>query len=306
MKMSRWRCMPGLAFVIVVGVAGCSASGQGTAETSLAGEGDQSDLERLLQEFSEVTEAAEEASAVLVEERVAACMQAEGFDYVPAPHVPARMNPADLGVLPGTREFAEQYGYGIATDPWGRLESASPTPAADPNAEMLSTMSPAEVEAYYAALYGTSGPDEPYNWRTGGCAGGAEHEVNGVVPGLDDDALADLQEELVTVLSITSDPSLESLAGEWAQCMSDAGHPGFTSVDEPAAQIAKQAAETPDHEDLAEEEKALATADFDCRSEVGYAKALRAVQVERQNEFYAANRTEFEAWLDVLRERAAG
>ena len=46
----------------------------------------------------------------------------------------------------------------------------------------------------------------------------------------------------------------------------------------------------------------MATSDLECRESVGYTQALREIQVERQEEFYAANRAELEAWRDGLRE----
>ena len=289
--------------LVVVGLAGCSGRPEPEPAQPTLGAYEQTDLEALLYEIGTVWEGQEAESFVLVEEAIATCMRDEGFEYQPQAAPPAQMNPADLGALPGTREFAEQYGYGITTDPWqAQLDDVSG--ATDPNGDMLGAMTEAEVTAYYAALYGTETSEE-YDWRSGGCAGRADHEVNGTVPGLDDDALATLMSELTEVLSVTYDASLEPLVGRWAECMSEAGYPGLTSVDQPAAEIAGRQMSGGDPDELARDEIEMATADVECRGDVGYTQALREIQVERQEEFYAANRAELEAWRDGLRERAA-
>ncbi len=287
--------------MLVVALAtACSAPSRPGAPAPTLGGYEQTDLEALLYDIGTVWEGQEAENFVLVEEAIAACMRDEGFEYQPQAAPPAQMNPADLGALPGTREFAEQYGYGITTDPWqAQLDDASG--ATDPNAETLGAMTEAELTEYYAALYGTDTSEE-HDWRSGGCAGRADHEVNGTVPGLDSDALATLMSELTEVLSVTSDPSLEPLVGRWAECMSEAGYPGLTSVDQPAAEIAGRQMSGGDPDELARDEIEMATTDLECRESVGYTQALREIQVERQEEFYAANRAELEAWRDGLRE----
>ena len=76
----------------------------------------------------------------------------------------------------------------------------------------------------------------------------------------------------------------------------------MTTVDQPAAEIAGRQMSGGDPEELATDEIEMATADLQCRESVGYTQALREIQVERQEEFYAANRAELEAWRDGLRE----
>ena len=302
MVISGYSARTLVLLAVLAALAGCtSRPGPEPAQPTL-GAYEQTDLEALLYEIGTVWEGQEAEDFVLVEEAIAACMRAEGFEYQPQAAPPAQMNPADLGALPGTREFAEQYGYGITTDPWqAQLDDVSG--ATDPNAEMLGAMTEAEITEYYAALYGTDASEE-YDWRSGGCAGRADHEVNGTVPGLDDDALAILMGELTEVLSVTSDASLEPLVGRWAECMSEAGYPGLTSVDQPAAEIAGRQKSGGDPDELAKDEIEMATADLECRESVGYTQALREIQVERQEDFSAANRAELEAWRDGLRELA--
>ena len=259
-----------------------------------------------MREISLDSEGQEAARADSVEEHIAACMAAEGFQYTPLSTTPIPVvNPADAGALPGSIEFAEQFGYGITTSPWMSPGGASVEPE-DPNLTLVGAMSASEMREYYAALYGTSAPDEPYDWRTGGCAGAADHEVNDTIPGLDSEAFVALREELVRVLLITNDPSLEPLVEDWVGCMSEAGHPGLTAVEEPAAAIAAESATTPvdDLWALSEREIEVATADARCRSQVGYDRALRAVQVRRQEEFYGAHRAELEAWREAVHEQA--
>lgn len=303
---TRWVRPPLLALSAALVLGGCS---QGTgAPARDPGYDDPTALEALLREISLASEGQEAVMVDMVEERIAACMASEGFEYVPAPMASTSVvDPADAGALPGTLEFAEQYGYGITTDPWGFDEGSESVGTNDPNAAIIDAMSASEVEEYYAALYGSSTADEPYDWRTAGCAGAAQHEVYDTVEGLDSGEYVALREELVRVLSVASDPSLAPLVEDWAGCMSENGHPGFTEVEEPAAAIAQESASLPaeELEGLTQREIEVATADARCRAEVGYDVALREVQVERQEEFYDAHRTELETWRDAVQEQAA-
>lgn len=105
--------------------------------------------------------------------------------------------------------------------------------------------------------------------------------------------------------AITSDPEVVATLADWADCMADAGHPGYRTPEEPRLRVAEQLAaledlttyesvdltdtrQDPDAFDRAVEsertarlralradEIALATADYTCRDESGYQAGRR-------------------------------
>src|SRR5690606_1253298 len=84
-----------------------------------------------------------------VEETVASCMADEGFEYTPVEY--------DMGTTIvtededwNTEEWAQQYGYGVTTDPWSAQEEEVAEPEeewVDPNDEYVNGMSASEQEA---------------------------------------------------------------------------------------------------------------------------------------------------------------
>src|SRR5690606_2364200 len=141
-----------------------------------------------------------------------------GFEYTPVDW--SAMNGGsfssdELDVQWGTLEFAEQYGYGATTDPWGNQGEEVVDPGAeqeqfvDPNQEYVDSMSETEASAYYAALYGeqpefdeNADPEAEieteYSWEDAGCQGKASHEVYEVGTGMDDERFTALQDEMST------------------------------------------------------------------------------------------------------------
>lgn len=82
-----------------------------------------------------------------VESDIAACMKAQGFDYTPVDAVAARAALTGKSNL-SDEDFTKQFGYGIATL-YGRG-----TAQTDPNARIKQSLSPADRQAYDAALSG--------------------------------------------------------------------------------------------------------------------------------------------------------
>jgi hypothetical protein len=87
------------------------------------------------------------AASGKVENSIAACMKAEGFDYVPVDPV------AQQAALTGRanmsdEEYEKQFGYGITTL-YGRA-----TPQSDPNAKIRAQLGAADRSAYDRALSG--------------------------------------------------------------------------------------------------------------------------------------------------------
>ncbi|QJU53499.1 OmpH family outer membrane protein [Herbiconiux sp. KACC 21604] len=54
-----------------------------------------------------------------VQDAVAAYMKEQGFEYVPDTASVTMYSESSLDVEWGSAEFAERYGYGISTDPFG-------------------------------------------------------------------------------------------------------------------------------------------------------------------------------------------
>lgn len=103
-----------------------------------------------------------------VQEDIAACMAAEGFEYIPI-DVAAQQAFFDEQLEGdeawGSAEWTAKYGFGISTQRFSQaqvgpdlvghnyltFEDEGPP---DPNREYVESLSPGESEAYYAALYG--------------------------------------------------------------------------------------------------------------------------------------------------------
>ncbi len=106
------------------------------------------------------------------EEKIAACMRAEGFEYTPIDYSQFEEFSLEDEELPwGSKAWVDKYGFGISTQ-WFSQDSVGPNlvghnypefgpdSSSDPNEEYLNTLSEGEQQAYYAALYGNDdGPE---------------------------------------------------------------------------------------------------------------------------------------------------
>lgn len=248
-----------------------------------------------------------------MQESIAACMAEAGFEY--------RL---DLGSLmaveiddAGSRERAAEWGWGLTThDP---ASTTVTTPADDPNAELLATMSPAEVQAWDEALFGdmaeVSGDGE--DWAAhAGCAGRAHLELQAAGGRADPtyEALA-AEIERIDAEVVPNDPAVAAADAEYAGCMADAGFPGLTDgrgawewwFAEVQARESELAGGGPGIDaalldaaylEWADEERALAVADWDCRDEIGYDAVVARVRNAAQAEYVEAHRDELDAWAE--------
>lgn len=181
-----------------------------------------------------------------MERLVASCMAAEGFDYTPVDYSEAEFDlGGTLDLQPGSAEFAEQYGYGITTDPF----TSGDTEVTDPNEAYVAAMSPAEQDAYLTALYGAGYADagatgedealEDYDWEQAGCTGRAQHEV--MSSGIQDEAFSALQADMLQMLAdADADPRLTQVTTDWSACMLDAGFDGLATVADGEATISAE------------------------------------------------------------------
>lgn len=317
-----------VALVLLLLTAGCSqepdaalpTTEPGPAEVYLeAGTGYSSD------EAPELT--------VRFEELIAACMQEQGFEYVPDVDAHVLVDDAEIEPPPGTRAFAEQFGYGFAAAPEGMRVSGS---SAGPNQVITDAMSPEEYDAYTRALMGdaiadataagegsggggSDGGGSDGETELGGCYRGARNEVYGDRE--QDHIRAGLEDEIARIDAevAPTDPHVMAAAAEWSECMSDAGHPGYAAP--PDAEEAAWAAWLALNEgiaadpalgtagpdggiagegDLATREASLATADFDCRIEAEYDAVWQEARDRLQQEYVDAHRAELDAWVEEL------
>lgn len=297
------------------------AGGNGLAGTTVVRAGDdQSDLDE---------------SNRTMENLVAACMSEQGFDYTPSGNSGISVSTTDgdeLDVEWGSREFAEKYGYGISTDPWG-MESAQSAAdgavAGDPNEELLASMSDTERAAFETALYGAPredvarlsvgvvGGEDEYDWRNAGCLGAAQHEVYSAEGPAEDDArFAALQEEIAAFWQSAETASERvSLEAEFAACMADAGFASVTSKQEAMQPIltayqellatgdgTRSGVDTTKLDEFRAGEIEQAVADWTCADDIDYEARLSTSSHRLQQEFVDQHKPELEAWVEAATE----
>ena len=158
------------------------------------------------------------AASAKVQNSIAACMKAQGFDYVPVDSV------AQQAALVGKpnmsdAEFEQQFGYGITTL-YGRASAQT-----DPNASIREGLGQADQAAYDRALSGGK-PDETFAHavdsgdfsQLGGCTKKATDQAFGGTA-----LLQTLQRKLDELDdSILADQRMVRAQEAWRACMKDA------------------------------------------------------------------------------------
>lgn len=133
---------PIAAAVLTLGVALIVGCGGGDEQTASFPSGGGSVEDQL--GFGRVDSPEAQAKA---ENAIAACMRAQGFEYIPVDPVAAQAALTGKSNL-NDEDFDRQFGYGIATL-YGRG-----TPQSDPNARISQNLSGADLRAYDGALSG--------------------------------------------------------------------------------------------------------------------------------------------------------
>lgn len=258
-------------------------------------------------------------AATRMEELIAACMSEQGFEYVPSTSGYQFVDTAAFDPPPGTREFAEQYGYGFATLPEGTYVSSEP--GTNPNDAIMGAMSQEELAAYTRALLGDDAADGASDGEVelGGCTRSARNEVWGDRD--TDPVRADLEDEIARIDAEAApmDPAVAAAASQWSECMSDAGYPGYAAP--PDAEQEAWGAWTAFNDsiaadptlgevaddglivgqaDLAAQEVALAAADWKCRAAADYDAVWSDARDRLQQDYVDAHRAELDAWLDTF------
>lgn len=323
--MRRGAVLVGLVgLVLVVTTAGCSRGAAPDPSPTTAPGPAEAYLDTAL---GVTRESAAEAS-LRMEESIATCMSKEGFDYVPDASGYHLVDTEGWDPPPGTREFAERYGYGYASVPEGARSVSTSGP--NTNEAMVAAMSPQEQEEYERALWGAAtdpaGDDgssgEP---ALGGCFLAARDEVWGsretdqVRAGLEDDI------ERIDKEAAPMDPAVQKAAADWSACMAEAGQPGYATPSDaqdeawdrwmalndaigadPSLGEVTETGDVAGQAELAAQEAAVATADWDCRADVGYDTAWRATRDRLQQEYVDAHRAELDAWVASFSRTPAG
>jgi hypothetical protein len=189
------------------------------------------------------------AEEMAIQQQVAECMAAEGFEYIP-------FVPADVGGGFGYEEedhgeWVKKYGFGISTfvlmeEEMGYDEESDPW-ADDPNQEIIEAMDEFEQQEYFRVLHGGEPPiieetpweeieamspeeqeaffDEAYrDWEPTGCMNEAYEEAYG--GGEADmafwDEFGEDFEEFWT--RADADPRIVEAQAGWSACMAEKGH----------------------------------------------------------------------------------
>ncbi|MGN8246507.1 hypothetical protein ACTHAM_000171 [Cellulomonas soli] len=237
------------------------------------------------------------------EDRIAACMTALGFQYTPqVPDVSAVH--ISEGPLHGSREYVEQYGYGVTNPPSEEAGSMSWELGVSPDWDYLNSLTPAGKDAYDEALWGpvTSRETDSVG-RAGGCREAADLSAAG-------EPFAAVRQEAGEFLAaLDDDPAFAELDTAWSRCMADQGYVyGSPHASEMSFRDRYQAlvdpqtlvADAAGTDALAEEELATARADLACQDETGYAAQHAAIAAELQQEWLDLHRAEVDAWVDAV------
>jgi hypothetical protein len=250
--MAKTNVMVGVAFALVLAACGDTGGGTvavgrpgdaATTPAATAGSDEPQTLEEFFgfgEDFDEAAQQAEfEDQQRLLEEQVATCMRALGWEYTPVDYsqFDTYQDPfADLS----EEEFREQYGYGISTflGIEDELFGGPDVEFVDPNQEYVMSLTPVEQEAFYADLHGVweepeidpdtgEYPNDYFGPETG-CYPEAEREIYGnpgETFGALDEAFMELEQR------IQSDSRMvEALAG-WSTCMQEGGYSFSTFED---------------------------------------------------------------------------
>lgn len=214
------------ALVAVMVMAGCGGGSSGPSEADLL-DPTKSPLAKLL--GFDISPADQKVKQLEVEQAVAECMKAEGWEYKPVDYSSMGGNSAyEDEYAEQTADpvaYGEKYGYGIVRqdDISGEVNDESAMNWEDPNQAYRDSLSMEEQQAYQEALYGKQTMPEdgeeyvPPPIEEQGCYGKGSASVYG-------DAMSnpDIQEKLNEYFTdIENDPDLVAANKVWAACMAE-------------------------------------------------------------------------------------
>jgi hypothetical protein len=226
------------AVTFALSISACGGGGSTAAESS---DDSMGPLAELLGWEAETPEESRRKQ-LEVEELIAECMRADGWEYVPVDHA-AQMPDDEMSELGADPEaFGERYGYGVVQsyEQWdepyllGEEMDDGGQMMEDPNMEYVHQLSESEMTAYYETLYGSmsfddgswddAGEDGGFETDTAmsqdhGCQGVASEQVYGADPVWSDPDLVQRLEDYW--MASLNDPRLIDAHDQWASCMAD-------------------------------------------------------------------------------------
>lgn len=245
-----------LAGALALGLVAAACGNDETAATEAA-----SPLSEFLGEdlwggdFNEEDFAAEQR---LREEKIAACMAEQGFEYIPVDPGQFDIFDGEPGLDYESREYAEKYGFGVTTERFSQAEVGPDLIGyddsafeqfeddggfVDPNQEIIEAMDPGSQEAYYAALYGdeddffpeiddtmsdeeVAALEDDFSFEPTGCQGEVwADEANNAFYQEFDSELTEMYQ------AAQDDPRVKAAEQEISDCVADEGLE-FTGFDE--------------------------------------------------------------------------
>jgi hypothetical protein len=330
---------------LVAGVAACSTSGSGGTPSHVAASpthasrtadpsGGAFPLDSYLGAGGGPTVISSATQQRRYQERVARCMAAQGFDYVPEPG--ASITSTNIGGgaevvklnapprFPDLQpdQFAARFGYGISTAP----PATRGVPLVDPNDKIVAAMSVAERVAYMHALYGVATPLDSHGYLTSTINGSPQactDRASRAEP--TDDQVAATEHRVQRVRTVyqsllsriahltdqeMADTRMVAATHEWSGCMAAAGFPGLTGVDQPRARTLVRARAVMGHDldpssvaparlaRLRRTEINTAVADNRCRQ--SWDRTLASVRRAAEEAFVRANLTELRSFRSAM------
>lgn len=234
------------------------------------------------------------------EERKSQCMAEQGFEYVPVVPTVESVTLFD-GADQGSPAFVEEYGFGVSRQPAGTSGQYTYTAPLDENGTIVEGMSPAEREAYDAAMWGgiveQAEGDEgaaPGERAGGGCYDQAMLDVSDWAD-TTSEAVDDARRFLVAA---STNSVFDSLNAEWAECVRGLGYVDSSpelmawrvnGVDLDGNPTGERA--------TLEDEMSAARADLECRRQTHYDTRYRDLNHRLQAD-YIADAPELQTILD--------
>ncbi len=331
-RRARTALLPitAIAAAVALTLSGCSATSEKAPEME---EGPLGKYLSALSEGEEWNEEDAEAQNLKVEEAVAACMQKEGFEYEPdVQSMNFSSGEDEEGPQWGTKEFAEQYGYGVTDFPGREAmeESSSSQEYVNVNQEYIDALSESEQNAFYETLHGPQPTEEEWaemeesgegyspDPSEQGCYGNAylqvAEEEGGSQAAWNDPEFAELFEAMSNVWDQSGSEDVQKLDTEWASCMADAGYPDFKTSDDAQNSIYEAQNALYNYEELAEDEMPeepkkedvdkvkkqeieLAVTDFECKQKVKYDETLAKASHAAEQKFVDEHKADLDALL---------
>jgi len=213
----------------------------------------------------------------VAEEQIVECMAAEGFDYVAQTQsFEAVNNPFEEAMQLAPREFAEQFGWGMATLSGFDQAFEVGQEFVDPNQDYVESLSDGEQQAYFETLHGVQ-PDIDFenltddeindafeNFEPSGCNSIAyeqifsgENSVFGIY-----DELSDVFEDMSD--KVASDPRVVEFNSAWQTCIGESGY-DYSSQEDAMQALGQRSQELFESATFAGD--GLAEADFEQMSE---------------------------------------